>query len=166
MVMCAPTAPFNLAAGAVLGVRKGAFVALTSLWVGSLIDYNLAKGFFSEFAERQVSALSLGDGVAAFDGATFSFMLRCCILLPAGAVSYGLGATGMDVRDFAFGTLAGQSVTAYLISGIGYHLRVLSQEQCLMRRAYLKLSVASVSASLILIAVASTYQLTAMAMRQ
>ena len=169
MVACAPTTPLNLAAGALLGVSKGAFVVLTALWAGSLINFTCAKSLFKEYAQAKLEAMSLTpDSLhpSHFDGAAMTFLLRLCVVLPAGGISYALGATEMDVRDYAFGTLAGQAVTSYLFSTIGHVLRCISHEPNMLKRAYLRGALGSATAAVAGAAIVSSYQLTAYAVSQ
>eukprot|EP01064_Diplonema_japonicum_P030780 TRINITY_DN5315_c5_g1_i1.p1 TRINITY_DN5315_c5_g1~~TRINITY_DN5315_c5_g1_i1.p1 ORF type:complete len:295 (+),score=30.79 TRINITY_DN5315_c5_g1_i1:69-953(+) len=161
MVMCVPTLPFNVTAGAVLGVRWGVLVIASAMFVGSLINFCLAKRYFKDFATEAAALVDFaGDSESLQkNGALITFLIRLCPYFPSGAVSYGLGATSLRAHDYALGSWAGQIITVFLFTFLGSSLRKLSAETRLLHRASLRLSIGTVGVSILSITLLASTKL-------
>eukprot|EP01063_Lacrimia_lanifica_P016771 TRINITY_DN2333_c0_g1_i1.p1 TRINITY_DN2333_c0_g1~~TRINITY_DN2333_c0_g1_i1.p1 ORF type:complete len:335 (+),score=78.17 TRINITY_DN2333_c0_g1_i1:54-1058(+) len=126
--ICAPTAPLNLAAGAILGPTLGAVVVVPAMLTGSVSAFLLGQTVASEYAAQCLASLDLPPTLFEPSVAVYTtWLLRICVLFPSGGVSYALGATPFDVYDFAVGTVAGQSITGWIFCHVGARMRVLSE---------------------------------------
>eukprot|EP00659_Diplonema_papillatum_P004506 gene4506-6983_t len=166
MVCCAPTVPFNMAAGALFGVANGTLIVLAGMITGSALSFLLARYYFKDYAEHCMESLpvfsqsSSNESTLTDHGFVISTLLRLCPLLPAGAVSYSLGATPISLADFVCGSAVGQVVIVYLFCSLGFFVRKLSSEKKVLRRAAIRLSVGGTAASIIAVGCLASFELT------
>lgn len=125
-VALVPAPLVHVVAGFVLGPIAGAALAIPASTAGACAAFALGRWWVRSPAERALrrwpSLAALGDAVGA-SGFRVVLLLRLAPFAPFTILNYGLGATGVRLRDFALasalGSIPGLLLDVYLGSLAG-----------------------------------------------
>lgn len=128
VVLFAPATPMTLAAGALWGMW-GAPVALTSKLAGAMISFVLSRSFLrrhcAELCAQHPITLQL-DKVVARLGWKAVLLVGLSVVIPFSVQNYAFGMTGVRMRDFALGSVAGMVPSTIVWIWIGAAGNVVS----------------------------------------
>ena len=104
-----PASLMAVAAGVAYGLWAGFFLSAAGTMVGGWIAFALSRSVLRPWIARLLARRGRFrdfDEAIAADGWRFVCLMRISPVMPFAATSYGLGLTGVTMRDFLIGTLA------------------------------------------------------------
>ena len=106
------TTPLNFASGAIFGVRLGSVIQITGCLIGASINHWISKYLAYDWINRKVSnsdrLKNISDAIKA-EGLYMVIVSRLSPIFPFATISYILGSTNINFKDYLLGTAIGFS---------------------------------------------------------
>ncbi len=103
-----PGSLLTLAAGAIFGLLKGTAVVLVGATLGAVAAFLIGRTFARAAIERRLAGnarFAAIDRAIGKQGLKIAFLLRLSPVFPFNLLNYGLGLTGVTLRDYALACL-------------------------------------------------------------
>jgi uncharacterized membrane protein YdjX (TVP38/TMEM64 family) len=121
-VLLFPGSIITLAAGFIFGLPIGVAIVSAGSVLGGTCSFVLGRQFMREWVKGKISRLprfSALDRATRTDGFTIVLLARLSPLFPFNLLNYGLGITGVKLRDFFFASWIGMLPGTILYVYIG-----------------------------------------------
>lgn len=116
-----PASVMAIAAGAAYGLWAGFLLSAAGTMVGGWIAFALSRSVLRPWIARLLARrgrFQAFDEAIVADGWRFVCLMRVSPVMPFAATSYGLGLTGVTMRDFLIGTTASlPALLGYVAAG-------------------------------------------------
>ena len=115
---------FTIAGGVAFGVVWGVILSIVGSLIGSIICFFLSKKWGRPFLEKILGIKDFGliDDFFEDRGLLMTFILRAIPSMDFGFVSYLIGITEIDFKDYLLGTFLGLIPTTLFYTFFGYYI--------------------------------------------
>lgn len=118
-----PLTPFTIASGFLFGIEWGLALAMIGSTLSALLVFGISRYLFQDYVKVKVlSKYPAMDRQILENGWRYVLFLRLIPVIPFDVAGYLAGASRVRIRDYIFGTLAGELPGAIILVIFGSSL--------------------------------------------